>query len=157
MPPTQTIRIRGISFECPAPYSPGHVCNAAEARVLNGAFAENVRNNFSKREEIALNSVVSDKDIEQLQEKFAEYAASYILGGTRGNLADPLAREARRIARIVALAELNRAGIAEEDADKERLSARITDLAKSEDVRTEAQRRLDALAAVSEEILGADI
>lgn len=119
------ITIQGLEFEADAPYKEGDVLNANEADAINQTFLENLRNNFASHVKAARAAVAEtngffsldgekkvydlDKvtnemlDLDALQTSFIEYADKYEFGARRAGgtrvPADPVEREAARIAK----------------------------------------------------------
>lgn len=120
------ITIQGLEFEADAPYKEGDVLNANEADAINQTFLENLRNNFASHVKAARTAVAEtngfftvgegdkkvydlDKvtnemlDLDALQTSFIEYADKYEFGARRAGgtrvPADPVEREATRIAK----------------------------------------------------------
>lgn len=100
-PVTTPITIQKFVFQAPAPYSAGiHELTAGEASALNRVLAENLRNNFAPTIKKATEGgAVLDAD--DLQAKFAAYAASYAFASGRASksIVDPVEKEAHRIAK----------------------------------------------------------
>lgn len=113
-----TILISGHRFSVPSPYASGHVCNAAEAEILNRKLHENLRTNFAKRiDELVLEGGCEIK----VEQEFHDYSSSYHLGGP-----DPSDEEALAIARQIVRTQLKGQGHNLTDYSK----ASLTELAK---------------------------
>lgn len=158
-PKTQSIVIQGHTFTSPAPYEEGHVVSANEASVLNQTFAENLRNNFAKtvkgkKEEVEKeNRGLSDDEIAALQLEFEEYAGTYTFNGKRASRApaDPIMREATKLAREALRAILRKRGIEVFDDRFDELVAEI--LETRPQYKEEAARRVAALKETGAESL----
>jgi hypothetical protein len=98
---TQTVTIQGAQYVIPAPYAAGHVLTEVEAAVLNQTFAENVRNNMAAR----MKAAAEKNEPIPGEAEVREYAKSYSFGirQPRGESADPVETEFRRMARQVVL------------------------------------------------------
>lgn len=98
------ITIAGYTFTVPSPYEPGHVCNAAEAEVLNRKLHERLRANF--RDHVTdFVGRYGTTGLANLQDEFTHYASTYTLGGP-----DPCLEEARVIALSIVKTNLRAAG-----------------------------------------------
>lgn len=99
-----TITIKGATFIAPEPYVEGAVLTANEAAAMNQLLHENLRNNFSKKVEVALeavNGAVGDLDMDDLQKQFNDYAEGYEFGVRRAGAkvsVDPVERELYKLA-----------------------------------------------------------
>lgn len=96
--PRDNITIAGKTFSVPQPYTEGHTLSAGEANALNQTYAENLRNNFSKKVKDASDTGSFDQDVFQstLDEYAEEYEFGERVGGQRG---DPVMNEAMEIMR----------------------------------------------------------
>lgn len=89
-----SVVIQSLNFQVPRPFAEKHVCTSAEADALNQLLAENTRNNFAKR----VKDAGKDANIPELQKALDEYVVGYEFGVRRGGSADPVEREAMRMA-----------------------------------------------------------
>lgn len=155
--------ILGVTFDCPAPYDAGHTCNLFEARQLNQVFAENLRNNFTKRVK-AVKAAQAGRAPEEivaamatLRVEFSAYAAQYSLGNTRGTRAqsgDPVMAEALRIAKPMVRSYYARKGlVVEGEQGEEKFADDIAKVAMQPQVQAEAQRRVDLMLKSAGEAL----
>lgn len=103
------IMIQGKVFTVTPPYTAGHVIQENEAYALNQTWKENLRNNFAKTVADGDENGVSQED---LQEKLDAYAQTYAFGVRTGGgrTTDPVEQEARRLAKAWVLARLKRQG-----------------------------------------------
>lgn len=158
--PRQETTIKGKIYQCPMPYSAGHVCNENEAKVLNQTLAENLRNNLVGK------WTTRDGDTETFthgtQEEYDAYAAEYefnVRGGGGGSSEaklTPVEREARRIARDKLDAALKAKGITfskKDPAQKEKYEGLLANLSKREDIVKEAEKRMRSLDKIAFEEL----
>jgi hypothetical protein len=152
--PTQSITIGGLVFTAPAPYTEGHVLSAVEAKVLNTTLGENLRNNFAKQvKDAQAAGELGDEVLAKLHADFAAYAAGYAFaskrgGGTRTS-ADPVAKEAFRIAKDVVLRALRAKNIDIKTLPEGKLDGLVKGLLeKDSKYLEEAKRRIDATKQV---------
>lgn len=149
MSQTKEITIQGVTFAATQPYAEGHVVTEAEAKALNQVRAENLRNNFASKVKAAKGDAESltDAQIAELSAEFAEYDASYVFtlasvgGGKRET--DPVAVEARRLAKAAIAAMLSDKGRKLKDIDKDKLDAAIATLADSERIQKLAKKAVE--------------
>lgn len=162
--PRSDIKIQDIIFSCPRPYAEGMTLTAGEAQALNQTFAENIRNNTAalvkqrnelqekadRGEDVNGSKVKTD---EELKEEFEEYATTYQFGvrSARGVTvsANPVEREARRIAMEQIKNALKAKNISIKSVDDEKMEALVSQLAGQEAVLTEARRRVESIKDVS--------
>lgn len=96
----KTLTILDVEFTCTMPYDAGHVCNEAEARVLNQTRRENLSNNF--RSKVKEHQEKGEPTLAELQEQFAELDKNYeftVASVSAARRLDPVEREARSLAR----------------------------------------------------------
>lgn len=115
--PRSTITIAGVVVECPQPFAEGHILSANEAAALNQTFSENIRNNLAKHfKENAENSEFDP------QAAVDEYVPTYSFGVRRGrSVADPIEREAYRMALESVKEALKNAGYKLKEVGDEKL------------------------------------
>ena len=145
--------IYGISFECPNPYTEGHVISEIEAAELNRARQENIRNNLSKQAKGRGNASEAAKA--ELSSRFAAYAASYVF--TRRATAEKLSateREALRIAKATLREALQRKGEQRSEEDFNELASQI---AQNPAVVAEAERRVSRTRDIASAALGDEL
>lgn len=170
--PYGDITIAGLPFQYPRPYEAGHTLTEGEASALNQVFGENLRNNYAQKirgmleehkkannipEDEELSAGVLDKDT--LDSEFAEYAAKYEFGvrqagsGPRAP-ADPVGKEAHRIAWDRIKAALQKKGIQINTVTKEQKDNLIQQaLTKYPDIRETAEQYVNAKASIAMEEL----
>lgn len=156
--PTSPVKILGFSYELPQPYNVGHICSVAEAAALNRVLTKGISKGlykvlagalratgFNSREGLGADAAAA------IQEMGAEYVSDYCLGFSAGHDVQRSIRiEAERIARQMLETSLYRKGQSLKDlTEKDRIS-QIDQLASSEKVRAEAERRVQ----VTQEIAG---
>src|SRR3990167_8246725 len=105
---TKQIIIQGHAFVVPVPFAEGHSLSGGEASAMNQVFHENLRNNFAAR----IKKLEGDGaiDISSLQNELDEYAVEYEFGVSQSaTAADPIEREAMKLARQAVKAALKKA------------------------------------------------
>lgn len=163
---SQRIKVEGLIFSAPRPYSAGHVLLENEANSLNQTLAENLRNNYAKavkawKEEQTKAGVgiVEGSDApEDLQADFTTYAADYEFGSRRTSGAgdaslpkDPTQREAHIMAREMIRAYAKQKGV---KLDAEQVNQMVPGLlAKKPEMLEEARRRVENKNMISIEEL----
>lgn len=153
--PRTEITIQGATFVAPEPYAEGHTLTANEAAAMNQLFHENLRNNFAAKVKAALESVggaVDQLDQDSLQSEFDAYATSYEFGARRAGTrvpADPVGREAVKIARKMIADALKAKGIKKDQLPEGRYDEMLEQLAKREDVVASAKSVVEATKALS--------
>ena len=171
--PTTQITVQGLTFEAPQPYKAGvRELTEGEASALNQTLAENLRNNFAPHVKKAVeefrkaNGLAEDADIgvdqldhDSLSEAFDKYADEYefgirrVGGGVRAP-ANPVEREAVRIATGKVREALKKKGLKLDSVSKEKMAEFVKHvLEKYPDIREEAKRRVDSVATVAVEDL----
>ncbi len=164
LPASRPMTIQGVQFTVKWPYAAGHTVNSAEAEALNMARAENVRNNFAKRVKATRQEILAEQPTageatiaqlaqKRLQDEFNTYDAEYEFGVLSPRAVDPIGREAQRIAVIVIAQQLNSQGKHVEDISRDQHAALVAAAAALPAVRAEAERRVNAMAAVAEQAL----
>ena len=130
--PTSEIAIAGINFQAPNPYVAGHALRENEAGVMNQTLHENLRNNFAstvKEAKTKAEENGGDVDTAALQTQFIEYIKDYDFGVRRAGgarIADPVEREAMKLAREKVRQALQKKGVKPADVGAEK----ITELAR---------------------------
>lgn len=166
--PFGEITIQGLTFQVPRPYNPGHQLTEGEASQLNQVYGENLRNNFAAKirskveaykkannlpEDEDTGADVLDKD--ELEKEFQGFYAEYEFGvrsasaGPRAP-ADPIGREAYRMAWAKIKEALGKKNIKLDSVSKEQKESLITNLLqKNPAIREEAERRVNAQADIA--------
>lgn len=170
VPTPVALKIQGIAFAFTPRYSEGHVLTEEEAKVLNQTLGENLRNNFAtriraKEAEIAKAAAANSEpargftaeEIAQFKADFAAYEAEYTFRAPRvgSGPADPVQREANRIAKSIVLAALSARKIEVKslgEGKMDELVARV--IATKPEVMDEARRRVAAIQEAGDDILG---
>lgn len=170
--PVSQITVQGLTFEAPQPYKAGpHDLTEGEASALNQTLAENLRNNFAPAVKKAAEEyrkanglaedaevAVDQLDADGLSEAFDKYAAEYEFGirragGTRAP-ADPIGKEAHRIALAKVREALKKKNIKFDSVPKEKMSEFVQAvLAKYPEIKDEAKRRVESVSTIAAEDL----
>ena len=144
----KTVKIAGALFTLTAPYAEGHPLTTAEAKALNQVRAENIGNNVRKKiEEMKGEGDWTDATLQTAAEHVASIDASYVfnltnIGGGKKS-ADPVEAEATKIAKERVATALKNAGKTLKDVDKDKLAAKIAEVAAREDVMKLARKRVE--------------
>lgn len=144
----KTVKIAGALFTLTAPYAEGHSLTAAEAKALNQVRAENIGNNVRKKiEEMKGEGDWTDATLQTAAEHVASIDASYVfnltnIGGGKKS-ADPVEAEATKIAKERVATALKNAGKTLKDVDKDKLAAKVAEVAAREDVMKLARKRVE--------------
>lgn len=166
----KSMTIQGVSLNVKVPYAEGHVLNANEASTLNQTYLENIRNNSAGKIKKALkawldapaaegedahteeNFVPADELIADIQ----SYADTYEFGLKRlSNLepADPVEKEARKIAKDIVNTALRNAGHKVKDVPEDKYEAMVAQVAARETTVAEAKRRIDIAKTIGNDEL----
>jgi len=151
--------IAGVTFEAPERFAEGHTLTAVEAAALNQTYYENLSNNFSpKVKKLKKNGDVIPEDLlAGIRAEFAQYANDYQFRGKALSKAptDPIGAIAVKLAREKINEALRGKNIKKEDLPEGRYDELVNELAlTNESIRAEAKRRLDAMNAISTDVLG---
>lgn len=148
---TSPVSILGLTLQVPQVYSAGHVCSASEAAALNRVLTKGIAKGLHKVLAGALastgysrvdkiESVTTRQDIEA---RAREYIASFLLGFAEGHEKQRAVRvECERIARDALEARLYAQGRTLKDLPEGEREAIIEQIASSDKVRAEAERRV---------------
>lgn len=161
--------VQGLTFSMPQPFVAGPIeLTEGEASALNQTLAENLRNNFAAKIRAKIedyrktNNIPEDQEVgvdvldkDTLDTEFAAYANEYEFGVRSGGSgprapADPVGKEAHRIAWERIKAALQKKNVKLDSVSKEKKAELISGvLEKYPDIREEAQRRVDATASIA--------
>lgn len=147
------ITISGHPFEVADRYAEGHTLTANEALALNQMRRENIRNNTAKKVKEFVDGGGNAADFQaQLDEITAAYEfGARTVGGASTASRDPVAVEARAIARSAVNAAIKAAGKKRKDFSDEQYNAAVEKAAAREDILAQAQERVaqkQSIAAV---------
>lgn len=162
---THEISIKKLSgFHVTDKYAPGHILNLEEASALNQLLRENLRNNYAKEVEGAIEKAtkeeraLSAEEISALRDNFHSYAATYTFASKREPKApfDPIKREAHKIASSMVLEALAKKGKKKADLAEGIFDKLISDTVERNinGVMDEAKRRVEATKAAASDSLG---
>lgn len=163
---THEIAIKKLGgFKVQDTYAPGHTLNGEEAAALNQTKRENLRNNFAKTVETALETAKKDgrtelsaDELKALIASFDEYATGYTFASKREPKAptDPIAKEAHKIATAMVTEALSKKGKKKSELAEGVFDKLVSDVvAKNVNgVVDEAKRRVESTKAVAGESLG---
>lgn len=149
------ITIQGLTLNAISPYKEGHTLNANEAAVLNQTLAENLRNNYATTVANKVKEQGGDHakvDVTTLQKDFDAYMGEYEFGVRKGGgfSGDPVAREARSIAKETAKQVLKSKGHKLADVTAEQMDSLIEKiLAKKPEILVLAQKRVAEKQSIS--------
>lgn len=137
----QDVLIQGKLFRAPAPYSEGHVINAAEAVALNGLLKENLRNNFAA----TMKRAAEGEHPKQLnQHDFDKYASEYTFGIRQRRVAvDPVEREEYRLTEAAVKRALVKKGIKLKDVAEDVIAQHVKNVMATGRYHADAQRNVD--------------
>lgn len=132
------------------------VLNEKEAKVLAALNAD--RAEGEKLEALPEGTEVpglSADEVETLQTEFAQYAADFEFANRTGVRAavDPVEREALKIAKSTLNAYLTSKGIDKKSISDEKMDAMLSQIAAKADVRALAQKRVEEMRSVGEDLL----
>lgn len=166
--PYSELTIAGLTFSVPRPYKMGDVLTEGEASQLNQVFGENLRNNFAAKirskvdEYRKANSIPEDQEVgadvldkDALDSEFEEYAEKYEFGVRQASSgprapADPVGREAQRIAWERIKVALKKKNFQLDSISKEQRAKLIADaLARYPAIREEAERHVNISAEIA--------
>lgn len=131
----RVMRCQGFELSVAVPYAEGSVLQANEAEALNQTLTENLRNNFATRlrqrqDEAAQEGTTYEPDMGELQAEFDEYVSTYEFGvrraGTVRASADPVEREALKMAERQVKSAIQLKGYKIKDMPRERLAELIS-------------------------------
>lgn len=173
--PTQSIRIQGFDFTVPAPYAEGHVLTAVEASNLNQLFGENIRNNVAGKIKTAKEKFVEagnsadaftldiavaggegqpDTTLRAICQGYADAYAFGVRTARTVEPADPVEREAKRIATEMVNSALASNNVKKKDLPEGKFDEMVSKVATKEDVVKEAKRRVKAKEGIGLDELG---
>ena len=147
-------KILGFQFQLPAPYAVGHSCTLAEAEALNRLLVRGLAKGLHKVIDSGYDDCRVPRDPSaderaEITELGLEYIAEFVLGFALGHdVARAIRLECDRLARQTLEVQLNRQGKTLKDLPVDQQKVALADLARSEKVVSEANRRV----AVTQEI-----
>jgi len=149
---TSTVTIQGFNFSVADRYAEGHTLDAIEASVLNQTLRENIRNNFAstvKAAKEAAEATSAEVDVADLQSQLDDYVSDYSFQRktTRSPRAsaDPVLREATKIAKAKVTEALKRKNIEKADLPEGKFDNYVAQvLERDTSIMEEARRRVNA-------------
>lgn len=160
--PTTNVSILGTTLSIAHPYAPGHVCSAAEADALNRLLVKGISKGLFKvltnaRSGLGLaHGETADADqqselITRAEAYVLEFAEGFAQGHERLR---SIRLECDRIARQLLDTQLNREGRTARELSADEQHSRLSELAQSEKVRTEAERRVNVTQEIAQRAHG---
>jgi hypothetical protein len=148
------VKIQGYDFDIAPRYAEGHALTANEAAALNQVRAENIRNNAAgkikaakdKNADFDLDAIYEGSET-SLRQDIEAYATTYEFGARVARAsepADPVEREAKRIATETLNTALKAKNIKRKDLSDEQYDGALADLMARDDIKKEAKRRVDS-------------
>ena len=140
----------GITVNVSQPYTEGHVLSAVEADKLNRVLADSVRSAI-----MAKLKNVSDADAAGLSDEFQHYADAYSFSvRTPKASADPVAKEANKIAKEQVFAAIRKKGGTPSDYSAEQIAEYVAKvIAHKPEIMEEAARRVNSSRQLAGELL----
>ena len=152
--PTTQICILGLDFTLITPYCAGHTCTQNEAQTLNRALTKGISKGMFKvltatRSALGLGDAPDQRAT--LHEAGLAYISEFTEGFALGHERTRAIRiECERIAKQLLEAQQNAKGASARDLPESELAARLSELAKSEKVRSEAERRVQVTLEIAQ-------
>lgn len=143
----------GVNVNVAQPYAEGHTLTALEADKLNHVFADNIRTSLLAK--IKRASEMGDVDAKAASKEFQAYADSYSFTiRTPKASADPVVKEANKIAKEQVFAAIRRKGGNPADYSAEQLSTFIAKVLQAKpEIRDEAERRINSSRQIAGDLL----
>jgi hypothetical protein len=148
-----------LKFNVASRYAEGHTATAAEAAALNQLVRENLRNTFRPVVQKVIDkakeegrSELSEEEVAKLSADFAQREAEYEFSKARGPRApaDPVGREAHKIAKQLILAALARKKVDPKSLAEGKLDELIAGvIASKPEITAEAKRRVDEQQSIA--------
>lgn len=160
--PTTPVKILGFSYELPQSYSAGHVCSASEAAALNKVLVRGLSKGLYKVLAGALRPTgftsaegLGADTVAAIQEMGTEFINDHCMGFSAGHdVQRSIKVEADRIARQMLETQLYRKGQNLKDLTEADRAAQLAQIAQSERVRAEAERRVHVTQEIAERAHG---
>ena len=148
-------KILGFQFQLPTPYAVGHICTLAEADALNRLLVRGLAKGLHKVLDSGLTDYapgpLSDDERAELTERGLEYINEFVLGFALGHdVARAIRLECDRLAKQTLEVQLNRQGKSLKDLPSDQLRTTLADLARSEKIVNEANRRVSVTQEIAQ-------
>lgn len=143
----------GVNVSVAQPYAEGHVLTSLEAEKLNHVLADNVRTSLMAKIKKALEA--GDIDASALSKEFQAYADAYSFTVRAPKAAaDPVAKEANKIAKEQVLAAIRKKGGNPADYSAEQISEYVAKVLQLKpEIREEAERRINSSRQIAGDLL----
>lgn len=150
-------KILGFQFDLPSPYATGHQCTLAEAEALNRLLVRGLAKGLHKVLDSGLadhahmeGGELSADQRSELTELGLEYINEFVLGFALGHdVAKAIRLECDRLAKQTLEVQLNRQGKTLKDLPADQQRSALTDLARSEKIVKEAERRVSVTQEIA--------
>jgi hypothetical protein len=143
----------GVNVSVEQPYTEGHVLSAIEAEKLNHVLADNIRTSIiAKLKRLA---EAGEIDAASASEEFQHYADSYsfVVRSPKAS-ADPIAKEANKIAKEQVFAAIRRKGGNPSDYSAEQIAEYVAKvISHKPEIMEEATRRVNSSRQLAGELL----
>jgi len=144
-----------ISVTVAQPYKEGYVLTAAEAEKLNQVFADSIRTSLMSKLK-KLKKLDNDSvDHAEVEHQFQQFANNYAFSiRTPKNVADPVAKEAHKIAKEQVFASIRKKGGNPTDYSAEQIAEYVTKVLQHKpEIMEEAARRIDSSRKIAGDLL----
>ena len=144
-----------ISVTVAQPYEEGYVLTAAEAEKLNQVFADSIRTSLMSKLK-KLKKLDNDSvDHAEVEHQFQQFANNYAFSiRTPKNAADPVAKEAHKIAKEQVFASIRKKGGNPADYSAEQIAEYVTKVLQHKpEIMEEAARRIDSSRKIAGDLL----
>jgi len=140
-----------ITVTVAQPYEEGYVLTAAEAEKLNQVFADSIRTSLMSK----LKKLDDKEDHAKVEKMFQQFADNYAFSiRTPKNAADPVAKEANKIAKEQVFAAIRKKGGNPADYSAEQIAEYVTKVLQHKpEIREEAARRIDSSRKIAGDLL----
>lgn len=152
---TRTLNLpHDITINVQQPYAEGHVLTQLEAEKLNHIFADNIRTSLMSKLKRADDGISAD----DLQTEFQAYADAYSFAPrSTKTTADPVAKEANKIAKEQVFSAIRKKGGNPADYTSEQIADYVAKVLEHKpEIRQEAARRIESSRKLAGDLL-ADI
>ena len=144
-----------ITVTVAQPYEEGYVLTAAEAEKLNQVFADSIRTSLMSKLK-KLKKLDNDSvDHAEVEAQFQQFANNYAFSiRTPKNAADPVAREANKIAKEQVFASIRKKGGNPADYSAEQIAEYVTKVLQHKpEIMEEATRRIESSRKIAGDLL----